>query len=149
MSIGMDRIATKKIAVLTLLNRKDSVLSPHFGKAKWIEICEPETGSTRFLEKTGLNGRSVVEQLVREECTDVIVGEIGEGALGHLEGANIRAWLGAAGVPASRLIEMLSAGELQRISGATHAGEGCCCHASAGERHSGGGCCGSGAEAEN
>jgi predicted Fe-Mo cluster-binding NifX family protein len=123
---------------MALLNREDSVLSPHFGKAKWILVVDPERGPAQFVQNRGLNGRSVVEELVREECTDVITSEIGAGAVGHLEGAGVRGWLGAAGVPAPRLIEMLQAGELPRLCAATHPGEGGGCGQRHGEGQAGG-----------
>ena len=138
----MENHPKQKIALMTLLNREDSTLSPHFGNAKWILVRNPEEGTSQFVQNTGLNGRSVVEMLVSEGCTDVITSEIGAGAVGHLQGAGVRGWLGAVGIPAPRLIEMLEAGELSRILATTHTeGEGCCQHRH-GDGHAGGGCCG-------
>lgn len=130
----------RKIALMTLLNREDSSLSPHFGKAKWIMIRDLEHGPSRFLQNHGLNGKSVVEQLQAEHCTDVICSEVGMGAVENLQRAQIRGWLAPAGVAAPLLVEMLAAGSLQPVS-ATHAHGADGCQHPSGEKHSGGGCC--------
>ena len=123
-----------KIALMTLLNRDDSNLSPHFGKAKWMMIRDTEQGSSKFIQNHGLNGKTVVEALLREGCTDVICSEIGEGAVENLKRAQIHGWLAPANIPAPRLVEMLAAGSLQPVS-ATHSGQ----HEQEG-KHSAGGC---------
>lgn len=128
-----------KIALMTLLNREDSSLSPHFGKAKWILVRDTEQGATEFIQNHGLNGKTVVEALLREGCTDVICSEIGQGAVENLKRAQIHGWLAPAGIPAPRLIEMLAAGSLQPVSATKQNGEGCGQH-SHGVEHSGGGC---------
>ena len=128
-----------KIALMTLLNREDSSLSPHFGKAKWILVRDTEQGSAKFIQNHGLNGRTVVEALLREGCTDVICSEIGQGAVENLKRAQIHGWLAPAGISAPRLIEMLAAGSLPPVSATKQRGEGCGQH-SHGEEHSGGGC---------
>lgn len=130
----------RKIALMTLLNREDSSLSPHFGKAKWIMIRDLEHGPSRFLQNHGLNGKSVVEQLQAEHCTDVICSEIGMGAVENLQRAQIRGWLAPAGVAAPLLVEMLVAGSLQPVS-ATHQHRQDSGRHSSGAEHSGGGCC--------
>ncbi|MGO8720332.1 MAG: NifB/NifX family molybdenum-iron cluster-binding protein [Acidobacteriaceae bacterium] len=132
-----------KIALMTLLDREDSSLSPHFGKAKWILVREAESGPSHFVQNHGMNGKSVVEQLLREGCTDVICSEIGMGAVEHLHQAHVRGWLAPAGIPAPRLVEMLLAGSLQPVSATKQHGEGGCCRHGGhgdGEAHAGGGC---------
>ncbi len=129
-----------KIALMTLLNRDDSNLSPHFGKAKWMMIRDTEQGSSKFIQNHGLNGKTVVEALLREGCTDVICSEIGEGAVENLKRAQIHGWLAPANIPAPRLVEMLAAGSLQPVSATKQHGEGCGCHDSHETKPSGGGC---------
>jgi predicted Fe-Mo cluster-binding NifX family protein len=137
------------IALMTLLNREDSTLSLHFGKAKWLMVVETGTGKSKFVQNAGLNGRSVVDLLVSNRCTDVVFNEIGPGALRHLQSANICGWFGPADMPAPQLLELFRAGKLgraiepreghqghgcgQRTAG-QHSGEmsgrqGCCCAA--------------------
>ena len=145
-----------KIALMTLLNREDSTLSPHFGKAKWIMIRDTEHGPSHFVQNHGLNGKTVVEELLREGCTDVICSEIGQGAVENLKRAQIHGWLASADIPAPRLVEMLAAGSLQPVSatkqhgegcgqhehGEKHSSDGCGCQHRHGDGHTGGGCCG-------
>jgi predicted Fe-Mo cluster-binding NifX family protein len=134
------------VAFMTLLDRDDSVLSPHFGKAKWIAIVEADRKGPRFLQNTESNGRSVVDLLVANHCTDVVFNEIGPGALQHLQTAGIRAWLGPKDTPISQLLEMLQQGRLPRATEphGTHGGHDCgpqdaapCCRRTAGRQR----CC--------
>jgi predicted Fe-Mo cluster-binding NifX family protein len=134
------RTCMSKIALMTLLDRENSTLSPHFGKAKWILVRDTEPGPFHFVQNRGMNGKSVVEQLLREGCTDVITREIGAGAVQHLEQAHVHGWLAPACVPAPRLVEMFLAGELPPVSATKQHGEGDCCHAEHAEKHSGDGC---------
>jgi len=135
------------VALMTLLNREESVLSTHFGKAKWISLLGSD-GKIKFLENTGLNGRFVVDVLVANGCTDVVFGEIGFGALRHLQAAGIHGWFGPLDKPVPELLEMLRQQKLERAtaprdghvnhgcgqhshgerSDATGEQRGCCCH---------------------
>jgi len=130
-----------KIALMTLLSREESNLSPHFGKAKWILVHDTEQATSRFVQNKGINGMSVVQHLMNEGCGDVICSEIGEGAVRHLYEANIRGWLGPADVPAPRLLQMLAEGTLQPVHATKVSGTGCCgSQAQPGEMRSGVGC---------
>ncbi len=103
-----------KVAFTTLLNREDSVLSPHFGMAKWILIRDDDNGQITFEQNTALNGRAVIDTMVRNGCTDAVFTQIGPGAFSHLEQADIRGWIGPADTPVPQLLERLSRGELAR-----------------------------------
>ncbi len=103
-----------KVAFTTLLNREDSALSPHFGMAKWILIRDDDDGQITFEQNTALNGRAVVDIIVRHGCTDVVFTHIGPGAFSHLEQAGIRGWIGPADTPVPQLLERFSSGELAR-----------------------------------
>ncbi|MGB9105021.1 MAG: NifB/NifX family molybdenum-iron cluster-binding protein [Terriglobales bacterium] len=113
-----------KVAFTTLLNREDSVLSPHFGMAKWVMIRDDDTGESRFEQNTGLSGRAVVDILARAGCSDAVFTEIGAGAFRHLQEAGIRAWLAPANVPVPQLLERLSRGELSPAKGPTQTSSG-------------------------
>ncbi len=129
-----------KTAFLTLLNRDDSVLSPHFGKAKWVAIVD-DSGRVEFEQNTVLNGRAVVEIVARHGCKDVVFTEVGPGAYRQLQNAGIRGWVGASGVPLPVLAENLRSGELPMAEepasgdhhgkregcGGTGRGDACCC----------------------
>ncbi len=115
------------IAFMTLLNRQDSKLSPHFGKAKWVSVRESATGAWRFIQNTALNGRGVVDILVANNCKGVVFREIGAGALDHLNHARIAGWFGPSDLPLSELLQAFARGDLRRASspspGRRHAGE--------------------------
>ncbi len=127
-----------KSAFLTLLNRNDSALSPHFAKARWIAILD-ENGQILFEENTTLEGRTVVEAITKHGCKDIVFVAIGPGAYSLLQAAGIRAWLGPSGVPLPQLAEMLRRGALataqphepcgQRADHANHqqGAHRCCC----------------------
>ena len=131
-----------KIGCTVLLNRETSPLSPHFGKAKWVMISDPETGATEFEQNHGLNGRAIVDILLRHQCTDAIFAEIGPGALAHLQQAQIKAWFAPQNVPALEVIQKFRRGELSRAVAPSpgHGGH----HGSSMDAHGCGGSSGSG-----
>jgi len=115
-----------KIGFTTLLDRHDSVLSPHFGKAKWVLICDDDTGKVTFEQNTNLSGGAVVNILQRHGCTEAIFTEIGPGAFRHLQEAGIRGWVAPANVPITELLEKLTRRELPAaIEPASHRAGGC------------------------
>jgi predicted Fe-Mo cluster-binding NifX family protein len=70
--------------------------------------------------------------VIRQGCTDVIVADIGDGALGHLQAAHIRAWAAPEPVTGNEALRMFSEGQLPPVPAtraATRHGEGlgCCC----------------------
>jgi predicted Fe-Mo cluster-binding NifX family protein len=113
-----------KVGFTTLLNREDSVLSPHFGMAKWVMIRDDDTGEITFEQNTGLTGRAVADILAHHGCTDAVFTEIGPGALGHLRAAGIRGWLAPTDVPVPELVERLSQGALPAVNEATQSAGG-------------------------
>ena len=128
-----------KIALLTSLDREDSILSDHFGKAKWIMIRDTEQGTSRFVQNEGLNGKSVVQHLIGEGCSAVLLREIGMGAFGHLKEANIRAWLAPQHVAVSDVLRMYGEGSLTEIVVSTEHAGSCGCTQRTQEKQ----CCGS------
>lgn len=120
------------IGFMTLLNKEDSVLSPHFGMAKWLMIVDKDTGKSTFVRNEHLNGRSVVDLLIANRCSDVVFNEIGFGALRHLQNAKIGAWFAPADAPVPQLLEMFRQGKLEkarepREGHAQHGNGGHCC----------------------
>lgn len=115
------------IAFMTLLKRKESSLSPHFGKAKWVMVTDRDGADPIFIQNTGLNGRAVVDILAAQGCTDVVFAGIGAGALLHLQAANIRGWIGGSQVPVPDLLEKFRQGKLPPALASTEgqAGRGC------------------------
>ena len=137
-----------RVGFMTLLNREDSVLSPHFGKAKWVMIRDDDTGEVTFERNAGLYGRAVVDILAHSGCTDAVFAEIGPGALRPLQEAGIRGWLAPKDVPVSALLDQLCQGKLPAAAEATHSAGGSGCHGhgahggAGGSGASGHGCCG-------
>jgi vitamin-K-epoxide reductase (warfarin-sensitive) len=79
-----------------------------------------------------LNGKCASENVIRQGCTDVIVADIGDGALGHLQAAHIRTWAAPEPVTGNEALRMLREGQLPPVPAAraaTRHGEahGCCC----------------------
>lgn len=102
-----------KIGFVTLLKKGDSPLSPHFGKAKWLMVLDSDSQQSHFIQNAVLEGRSIVQLLRQEGCSEVVFSHIGKGALRQLKQAGIAAWYAPSDVPVPRLLEMLNAGQLR------------------------------------
>jgi predicted Fe-Mo cluster-binding NifX family protein len=79
-----------------------------------------------------LNGKCAAEIVIRQGCTDVILIDIGDGALGHLQAARIRAWAAGAPVAGDEALRIFAEGQLSAVPAARAAarhggGHGCCC----------------------
>ncbi len=119
------------IGVMMAEDRADAQISSHFGKAQWIMVADTEKSIIEFVKNEGLNGKSAVEVAIRQGCTDVILMDIGDGALGHLQAAQIRAWAVPEPVAGGEAIRMFREGQLQLVPLARAAtrdggGHGCC-----------------------
>ncbi len=125
-----------KIGVMMSVDRPEGLMSSHFGKAKWFMVADSGNGAFEFVRNEGLHGRSAAETAVRQGCTDIVLVDIGDGALGHLQAAHIRAWAAPGPVTGHEALRLLAEGKLSPVPAA-----------SAAERHGGGhggGCCGHG-----
>ena len=121
-----------KVGVMMSMDRADAPMSTHFGKAEWIMVAETENRTLSFVKNEGLNGKSAVEIVICQGCTDVIVTDIGDGALGHLQAAQIRVWAAPAPVAGDEELRMFREGQLPPVPTARTAtrdgeGHGCCC----------------------
>jgi predicted Fe-Mo cluster-binding NifX family protein len=126
-----------RIGVMMSADRADEVMSSHFGKAEWIMVVDAESGDHEFVKNVELNGKGAVEIVIRLSCTDVILADIGDGALGHLQAAHIRAWAVAEPVVGSEALRMFREGQLPPVPparAATRQGahHGLCCSSPAG-----------------
>ena len=126
-----------KIGVMMSADRADGQMSSHFGKAEWIMVADTENPVLEFVKNTGLNGKNVVEIVIRQGCADVILTDIGDGALGHLQVAHIRAWAAPESVIGSEALRMFREGQLPpapsaRTATRQDARHGCCCSSQAG-----------------
>jgi predicted Fe-Mo cluster-binding NifX family protein len=121
-----------KIGVMMSENRADAQMSSHFGKAEWIMVIDTDNPVPTFEKNVILNGKCASENVIRLGCTDVIVADIGDGALGHLQTAHIRAWAASEPVTGNEALRMLKEGKLPPVPAARAAsrhgeGHGCCC----------------------
>lgn len=137
-----------KIGVMMSADRADEVMSPHFGKAEWIMVTDTESGICEFVKNEALNGKGAVEIVIRLGCADVILADIGDGALGHLQAAQVRAWAVPSPVAGNEALRIFGDGQLSPVpparaaarQGAHHGG--CCSRPAGGETASaaGGNC---------
>ncbi len=121
-----------RVAVMMAADRADGTMSSHFGKAEWIMIAGTEDGALEFEKNDGLHGRSAADLLIRHTCTDAILVDIGEGALGHLQAAKIHVWSAPGPVTGREALRMFVEGKLApvpAVAAVTGRGEGhgCCC----------------------
>jgi len=106
-------------------------MSAHFGMAKWMLVADGDKGSQQFVRNEGLNGSSMAALAIGQGCTDVVVLDIGDGALRHLQAAGIRIWAAPGTMTGQQALELLARGELAPVQTAhaetSHAGHGGCC----------------------
>jgi predicted Fe-Mo cluster-binding NifX family protein len=126
-----------KLGVMMSADGVDENMSLHFGKAEWIMVADTESGISEFVKNEALNGKGAAEIVIRQGCTDVILADIGDGVLGHLQAAHIRAWAVPEPVVGSEALRMFKEGKLPPVPparAATRQGEhhGRCCSSSAG-----------------
>jgi predicted Fe-Mo cluster-binding NifX family protein len=120
-----------KIGVMMSGDSADAQMSSHFGKADWIMIADTDNPVSTFVKNEALNGKCAAEIVISEGCTDVILADIGDGALGHLQAAHIRAWAAHAPVAGDEALRMFREGQLPPVPAARAAtrhgeGHGCC-----------------------
>jgi len=101
-----------KIGITVAQNSLNAPLALHFGKTKWILIYE-SAESFEFIRNEKLVGRNVVDLYQEAGCSDVIVNNIGSGAMRNLKAAGIQAWHGSLNIPARKLIATLKQGALK------------------------------------
>ncbi len=120
-----------KIAVMMSVARPEGRMSSHFGLAKWMMIADRQKGSPEFVRNEELNGRSMAEIAIGHGCSDVIVLDIGDGALRRLQSAKINAWAAPAAVSGREALDLFVQGQLAPVPAAhaaEHKGHGeCCC----------------------
>ena len=121
-----------RVAIMMSAGQPNAPMSSHFGKAEWIMISGTESTTPEFIRNEGLNGRSTVKLLVGQGCTDVILVDIGDGALRHLQAVTMYAWVVPGPVTGREALRVFAEGKLAPVppvSAASSRGEGhgCCC----------------------
>lgn len=130
-----------KIAVMMSDSRAEAPMSSHFGQAPWIMIADQESGKQEFVENEAMNGRGAASTVAAAGCGNVVVVDMGTGALRHLQMAGIGAWAAPAGITGTEALGLFAEGKLSPAAAhesASHHG-GCCCGHGAQKT---GACCG-------
>ena len=136
-----------KIAVMMSTNRPDAPLSGHFGKAPWNMLADEGAGAPEFVQNEQGNGRSASERILQMGCGDVLVREIGDGALARLQAAGVQAWAVLGPISGNEALRFFAEKALAPVPAARTEVKhgGCCCGSSVGHSgagHSGAsGCC--------
>lgn len=144
---ALEENAMSRIAVMMSANRPDAPLSGHFGKAPWIMVASGENAVPEFVPNQEGNGRSAAERLLQMGCTDVLLREIGDGALVRLQAAGVQAWAVLGVISGNEALRSFSERALEPVPAArtdARSHGGCCCRSSASHEagHSAGsGCC--------
>jgi predicted Fe-Mo cluster-binding NifX family protein len=123
-----------RVAVMMSENHVKAQMSSHFGKAEWVMAADTESHTLAFLKNDVANGKSVVDLVASQGCTDAIFNGIGNGALAHLKATNVRGWVAPPNISGQQALEMLEHLRLQPAASASegHSGKGCCCAKQAG-----------------
>ena len=119
-----------KVAVMMSENNVKAQMSPHFGKAEWVMVADTECHAFDFLKNEAAGGKSVVEIIAGQNCSDAIFSEIGNGALGHLKAEGIRGWVAPSNISGQQALEMF---EHLRLQAADSSSAHACC----GSHHTG------------
>ena len=97
--------------------------------AKITVIADRESGAREFVGNETLNGRGAALAIADRGCGDVIVVDLGAGALRHLQMTQVSAWAAPAGTAGSDALRLFAENKLP--AAAAHEGEsqhgGCCC----------------------
>ncbi len=118
-----------RVAVMMKADRADEQMSSNFGKTEWIMVADTESRSFRFFKNEGKSGKSVVETLISQVCTDVIFTEIGRGAFEHLKTSGIHSWLAPAQINGQQALQMFEHMRLRTANSPAekHGCVECCC----------------------
>jgi len=111
-------------------NNAGDRVSGHFGRSPWMMIAESQRTAQEFVKNEMMNGKSAVAMMTRQECTDAIFTEVGNGAYGHLAAAGIQGWIAPVGISGQDALEMFKRGALEPAQAATKQGGGLGCHCS-------------------
>lgn len=117
-----------KIAVSATGNNKESILDRRFGRCDYFLIFNTETGDFKTLDNNGVTsgggaGIAAASQLIEEDVTAIITGNLGPNAFELLEKAGIKAYSCDA-LPAFKVVEMFQKNQLSEINTAGNAHRG-------------------------
>ncbi|MGB8453671.1 MAG: NifB/NifX family molybdenum-iron cluster-binding protein [Anaerocolumna sp.] len=117
-----------KIAVSATGKEKEGLLDRRFGRCEYFLIFDTETGDVKSIGNNGLfsgggAGIAAASQIIEENISAVITGNLGPNAFELMEKAGIRAYSSDI-IPAVKAVELLQKNKLSEINTAvsTHHG---------------------------
>lgn len=117
-----------KIAVSTTGQSKESQLDRRFGRCEYFLIYDTETGEYKAVRNNGVSsgggaGIAAASQVIDENISVIITGNLGPNAFELIEKAGIKAY-SCETLPAFRSIEMFQKNQLETISSAGNSHQG-------------------------
>ncbi len=117
-----------RIAVSATGQSKESLLDRRFGRCDYFLIFNTETGDFKAISNNGVSssggaGIAAASQVIEENVTAIITGNLGPNAFELIERAGIKAYSCEA-LPAFRVIEMFQKNQLSEINTAGNAHNG-------------------------
>lgn len=117
-----------KIAVSSAGKNKESLLDRRFGRCDYFLIFDTEAEDFKAIGNNGVSsgggaGIAAASQVIEEQVSAVITGNLGPNAFELLEKAGIKAY-SCEEVPSSKAVEMLQKNQLSEINAAGNAHHG-------------------------
>jgi predicted Fe-Mo cluster-binding NifX family protein len=116
------------IAISTSGQQKGSLLDRRFGRCDYFQIYNTETGEYKVISNNGVSsgggaGIAAASQVIEENVSAVITGNLGPNAFELIEKADIKAY-SCETLPVFRVVEMYLKNQLSEISMAGNAHHG-------------------------
>lgn len=117
-----------KIAISASGQNKESLLDRRFGRCDYFQIYNTETGDYKVISNNGVSssggaGIAAASQVIEENVSIVITGNLGPNAFGLIEKAGIKAY-SCDTLPVFSAVEMLQKNQLSEIGTAGNAHHG-------------------------
>jgi predicted Fe-Mo cluster-binding NifX family protein len=117
-----------KIAVSAAGQNKESILDRRFGRCDYFLICDTESGEFKSIRNNGVSsgggaGIAAASQVIEENVSVIITGNLGPNAFELVEKAGIKAYSCEA-LPVFRAVEMFQKSGLSEINAAGNAHNG-------------------------
>ena len=121
-----------RIAVMMSNNEVGGPMSSHFGKAPWVMLVNAPGAVPEFVRNEAANGGGAAGVVIGRGCTDVLLVDIGEGALTRLQAAGVTVWAVPVPLAGSDALALFSEGKLPRVPAVASTSSrgqhrGCCC----------------------
>lgn len=117
-----------KIAISATGQNKESLLDRRFGRCDYFLIFNTETGDHKAVSNNGVSsgggaGIAAASQIIEEDVSAIITGNLGPNAFELIEKAGIKAY-SCEELPVFRVVEIFQKNQLSEISTAGNAHHG-------------------------